>query len=330
VTRTSHIDAFGPGEFRPGARERLWLEVPLELTGPIRLPALVCVGSQPGPTLLAAAGVHGDEFEGICAVQEAFGALDQGSLRGTFLGLPICNPLAFESGTRESPSHAGGGNLARVFPGDPGGDVTARLAAHLFALVRRWLGTGDLLLDLHSAGTRYRMLSTSGFRAIASPAAGPSEEAARRFGIPRIWVMDDEPGMLNSEATRVGIPAVGTEAPGQAGNEASDRREYVDGIKNMLCHLGIVDGRLPEPTLGPAYRVQTVRVSTAGLLVSRAQLGEDVAGGDVLAEVRSPLGKVLEQVQAPLSGSVWCVRTFASIKPSEAAAWLATESRNGS
>src|SRR6478752_4693722 len=53
-------------------------------------------------------------------------------------------PLLFAvaSRTRESPLSLDGRNLARVFPGDPFGLPTERLAAALFHLIRRTVGEG--------------------------------------------------------------------------------------------------------------------------------------------------------------------------------------------
>ena len=70
-------------------------------------------------------------------------------MRGTLLAVPIAHLAAFAAAMRTSPID--GVNLARVFPGDPAGTVTARLADKLFHEV---VADADLLVDLHSGGVR--------------------------------------------------------------------------------------------------------------------------------------------------------------------------------
>src|SRR5918994_212921 len=115
-----------------GGKERLKLLVLSDLGEPLVLRALVAVGQAPGPTLLAIAGVHGDEYEGMAAVREVFAALDPATMSGSLLAIPVANPLAYAARTRSTPSEVDGLNLARVFPGDAGGTVTPPgLAARL-------------------------------------------------------------------------------------------------------------------------------------------------------------------------------------------------------
>jgi predicted deacylase len=69
----------------------------------IGLPLLAAVGLREGPTLVISGGVHGDEYEGPCAIQRLWRQLDPAELRGVFLGVPVVNVPAFQDGTRESP-----------------------------------------------------------------------------------------------------------------------------------------------------------------------------------------------------------------------------------
>ena len=87
---------------------------------------LAAAGHGDGPTLAVLAGVHGDEYEGIRAIPRIFRALDQADLRGRLIAVPVCNVPAYRTATRSSPID--GLNLARVFPGDPRGTVTQRIA----------------------------------------------------------------------------------------------------------------------------------------------------------------------------------------------------------
>src|SRR3954452_6692732 len=144
------IDEFVPALLHQGLRQRLSLHVATDLTGPLTLTALTVTGAAPGPTLLAVAGVHGDEYEGMEAIRQVFDALDPDRMTGVFIGIPVANPLAYAARSRATPSQVDGLNLARVFPGAPDGTLTRRLAHHLLALVERLIGPDDLFVDLHS------------------------------------------------------------------------------------------------------------------------------------------------------------------------------------
>ena len=102
--------------------------------------------------------VHGDEFEGVAAIHELFRRLEPERLRGTLLAVPMLNLPAAVAVHRFSPvDHL---NLARTFPGRPDGTITERIAYHTD---RHLIARADLLVDLHSAGSRYSMPTLCGY-----------------------------------------------------------------------------------------------------------------------------------------------------------------------
>jgi predicted deacylase len=311
-------------ELQSGYLHRLWLELPLGLLSGLCLPCLVIKGATSGPILLVTAGVHGDEFEGMVAIPRFVRSLDPGTLAGTIIGLPICNPFAFAAQSRESPASVDGRNLAREFPGHSDGSVTQRLAVELFSLVRRLLGPEDLFVDLHSGGTRYRYLPMVGYRDIDGPSRRASEEAARHFGSGRLWLIDDTPGTLNSETSRIGIPTIGTEATGQGECRPEDVAAYVKGLRNLLRYQNMVqDGRPPVRDDGSAWRPTQINASSSGLFLSHVNLGQRVSTGEPLGEILSPFGKTLERLGAPHAGEVWVLRVFGTMHAGDLAAWVA-------
>jgi len=80
-----------------------------------------------GPRVLVMAGNHGDEYEGQIIVSRLIRELDARQVHGQLILLPMANYPAAAAGSRVSP--IGGGNLNRIFPGDPAGSVT-RVIAH--------------------------------------------------------------------------------------------------------------------------------------------------------------------------------------------------------
>lgn len=96
----------------------------------IEIYVLLCRGREAGPLVVATAGIHGDEYEGIQAVWKVYESLVPDEMRGDFLGVPIAHVTAYRTISRDSPLD--GKNLARTFPGQPEGTVTERLAHFLF------------------------------------------------------------------------------------------------------------------------------------------------------------------------------------------------------
>lgn len=307
-----------------GATRRCWLTVPVGLQAPVQLPAMVVRGDRPGPTALLVAGVHGDEFEGVAALPALIKRLEPAGLRGTVIAISVCNPFAFDAGSRTSPSYLDGANLAREFPGDPDGNPTQRLAAALFNLATRLLGPEDLLVDLHSAGTQYRYLALAGFRDFDTPARQASEEAARHFASgsgAKLWSIWPQRGMFNSETTLAGIPTVACEAPGQGGCHARDVFNYVNGLLNLLRYKAMIAG-VATRVDGAGSCPTELKATADGILVSEVEPGDCVTAGQRLAIIADPFGRVRAEILSPHAGEVWALRTFATVYASEYVAWI--------
>jgi predicted deacylase len=305
-----------------GRKERLRLLVTSHLGGPLVLRALLATGRDPGPTLLVVAGVHGNEYEGMEAVRQVFAGLDPANMRGTFLGIPVANPLAYAARSRNTPADVDGLNQARVFPGDAGGTVTRRLAHHLLALVERNVGAGDLFVDLHSGSADVAFARLVGFRDVAGSEA--SEEAARHFGLPRLWRIPDSRGPYNAETARRGIPTIGTETTGRAGCDPSDVAAYVAGLHNLMVYLRIREGPPSAPRFaGPARPTVDVFAPASGFFRSAVRLHDEVHGGALLGTIVGLDGDVVAEVVAPLAGEIWACRATPAVLPGELIAMIA-------
>ena len=150
--------------------------------GSLSIPVLAVKGaSGQGKTLVATAGVHGDEYEGMEAIFRTFEALDPSNLSGTFVAVPVVTLPAFWQATRANP--VDGLNMARIFPGSPSGTMSERLAALMLEKVFRH---ADLYIDLHSSGRNYAMMTLVGYAALGRQ-ADQARAAAECFGAPMIW-----------------------------------------------------------------------------------------------------------------------------------------------
>jgi predicted deacylase len=318
------IDELDSAALPRGRKERIPLLVTPDLGGALTLHALAATGREPGPTLLVVAGVHGNEYEGMDAIRQVFAALDPVHMRGAFLGIPVANPLAYAARTRATPSDADGLNLARVFPGKAGGTITQRLAHHLLELVERNVGPGDLFVDLHSGSAEVAFATMVGFRDIAGAGQAASEEAARHFGVSRLWRIPDSPGPFNAETARRGIPTIGTETTGRAGCDPADVATYAAGVRNLMAYLRILQGD-PPPARHDGRPRPTVDIlaPAGGFFRPALRLHDTVPEGARLGDIVDPDGDVVATVASSAAGEIWALRSTPAVRPGEMIAMIA-------
>jgi N-alpha-acetyl-L-2,4-diaminobutyrate deacetylase len=105
-------------------------QIPFTLDGAwarLRVPLYVACAPQPGKTVVAIGGTHGDEYEGPVGLKNLINTFDAASLvAGRLIVIPTLNVPAFKVARRESPLD--GGNMNRAFPGSAGGTITSRIA----------------------------------------------------------------------------------------------------------------------------------------------------------------------------------------------------------
>ena len=179
------------------------------------VPLTVMVGprARPGRGLVAFGSNHGNEYEGPVVLHRLQREIDVADVEGRIILVPVLNPPAFRAGTRESRADDGV-NLNRAFiegagrtPGLAG--ITHRIAAFVREAI--WPHV-HVVIDLHSGGgTRFAQVAS--FHEVEDPAqARDIEETARWFGTPLVMSYQNEtPGLLPSEAERLGKITVGTE-----------------------------------------------------------------------------------------------------------------------
>ncbi|MDB5348843.1 MAG: putative deacylase [Planctomycetota bacterium] len=180
------------------------------------IPVTVFVGNQakPGRGLVAFGSTHGNEYEGPAAIKNLMEEISADEVLGRIILIPVLNPEAFRTGTRDTVG-ADGVNLNRAFvegagrqPGMTG--ITHRIADFVRDFV--WPHV-HVVLDLHSGGQQIRFDLCASFHPIDDPElATATAETARWFGTPLVMIYQNRtPGLLTSEAERLGKITVGTE-----------------------------------------------------------------------------------------------------------------------
>jgi predicted deacylase len=304
----TEVEAILPDEFQPERFPRgAKLRANLPVDAAIRLPVLLARGVQPGKTLVATAGVHGDEYEGVRAILEVFDELSTAEMSGDLLAVPVSNPPAFWSGTRTSPLD--GCNLARAFPGDAHGSAT-EVIAH--TLAQHVITRADLFVDLHSAGVRLEMPTLVGYDA-NDPC---SCKAALAFGCGVLWGHPIlAPGRTVSFAADRRIPWLYAEARGGGHIDPEDLFAFKRGLTNLLRHLAVLPGAPSvEPVkvhlFGDGNLDESLCASQNGFFVPAVSVLNSVQAGDPVGRILDIYGRVIESFSAPTAGVVAMIRAF--------------------
>ncbi len=279
----------------------------------LRVPFTVITGSQPRPRVVVTAGVHGDEFEGVRAVAALCQELDPAQLQGTVVLVPVANPPAFNAGTRVGPLD--GVNLNRVFPGDPQGTISERLASMLH---REIIVDADALIDLHSGGTRYLFHPQAGCYRLPDELGAQSLALARAFGLDLVWELPPRSGVCSYEAMRAGIAAIGVEIGGNGRCEPAHVELAKRGVYQVLAHLGVL-ASMPERSRSdqPVWRGDFTLCPASGLFQPRVALMEEVQAGQLLYTIVDLEGHTRHERYAEYDGLVSGIRVFAAIQEGE-------------
>jgi predicted deacylase len=259
------------------------------------VPIAAIVGGD-GPGAMLSAGTHGDEYEGQAVMQALLREIEPADVAGRLYILPALNYPAVLAEARCSPLD--GGNLNRVFPGDPRLGPTSALAA---ILAREVMPRVRYAMDLHSGGRSSRYTPCTYLHWGGDAAHRRSKLAgARAFGAPNVVVSAGtaNPGSMTAECDRRGIVMVSTEL---GGGGTIDRRMLAigrEGVRRALAHWGILRGEhAPEaPTAMPRLlllqgREGSPMAEADGVFEPTRELDDEVSPGDEAGLVY-PVGEI--------------------------------------
>src|SRR5262245_47447941 len=281
-------------------------------------------GIEPGPLLLVNGATHGDEYEGPATVQELFHEFSPEHMKGTWLGVPVLNEPAMSVSQRCGKFDQQ--DLARTFPGKVDGTVTEQIA---FRFGHYLLKHADYYIDLHSAGSIFRMIFLSGYGMVAnSEVLDWQRRMAFAFGGDLVWGTPLFPGRTLSQAETFGIPAIYAETTGTGGLLRSDVEQYKTGVKNVLRCVGMMEGAFPDraarffrETGSSASKEGFLQLDhpspCKGIFLPAVDLWDEVVAGQELGRVVDSAGRILSPVNSRRSGHVILVRHSLSVNEND-------------
>ncbi|MCE9607192.1 MAG: succinylglutamate desuccinylase/aspartoacylase family protein [Planctomycetia bacterium] len=211
IVRPDKLDLDSPG------RRDYWVALEHDsVWGDHLMPLTVIVGPQvkDGEGLVTFGSNHGNEYEGPVVIKHLLREIKTEDVLGRIILIPVLNTAAFHAGTRES-TLDDGVNLNRAFV--DGAGTTPALAGithRIAAFVRKYIWPKThVVIDLHSGGDVARFALCANYHRVDDPVlARKIAETAEWFGTPFLMIYQNlTPGLLPSEAERLGKITVGTE-----------------------------------------------------------------------------------------------------------------------
>jgi predicted deacylase len=295
----------GPVVAERGQSARGFLSVGETITGPVQLPVAIIHGAEDGPVLCLTAGVHATEYASIDAVMRVIQELRPEALRGSVIAVPIVNMHMFAARSAFV-SPLDGVNLNKVAPGGQG-SISEILAARLFEEV---VGKSEYHIDLHAGDFGEMLLEFAGYSLTGNAELDRKGEALARVFTPRVFclaaqgsTLPPSPGFVANAAARKGIVSILAEAGGNGTLDEPDVRIHVEGVRNVLRYLNMIDG---DPVI-PGPQVQATdwhntRTTCSGLMRLKVSVGDEVSAGQEVAKVCDIFGQTVERVRAARPG----------------------------
>lgn len=304
---TQDVLTVGEVAARPGEKASGFIPVKGDDGGiDASIPVTLIRGQRPGMVLALIAGIHGSEYAPILALQRLSRELDPAIMSGTVIMVLTAHMQSFLRRTVYY-NPVDWQNLNRMFPGDPDGTMTQRIA---YAITTQVIDQCDVLIDNHSGDANEDLapfifcLETGDQKTDES-----MRELAKVYGIPIVKKgtvpKASPPKYTTHTAAMKGKPAITIESGELGPVKEEDIVRVVKGSYNVMKHLGILEGE-PEKAPDLQWIKESITVSSqhTGLFYPLVVSEEWVKKGQLLGRVTDFFGQVQQEVLAPQDGMV--------------------------
>ena len=303
------IDDWDGVTIAPGESRDLELKVSESFSGmTIKIPLHVRRGLEEGPVVFVTAALHGDEINGTGAVRALIKDDSFQLGNGSVILVPVLNLPGFDRHSRYMPDRR---DLNRCFPGSKHGSLASRLARSIFnGIVRR----SDFGIDLHTAAVRRTNVPT-----VRADVSIPEvRRIAEAFGCELILNRKGPKKGLRPEACAAGCPTIVMEGGEVWKVEPTIVECAVQGIKNVLIELGMIEGAPVRPRHQiTVKKTKWARAERGGFLQFHVAPGEIVEKGQPLASNTSLLGREQNVLTSPFDGVILGMTTLPAVSPGE-------------
>lgn len=288
----------GDFDILPGTDQKINLPVAKLYTDTnVSLPVHIIRAKKPGPTIFISAAVHGDELNGIEIIRRLIKLKSFKLICGTLIAVPMVNVYGVVNLSRYMPDRR---DLNRSFPGSAKGSLAGRVA-HIF--LTQIVKHCDYGIDLHTGA-----IHRSNLPQIRADLSDPeTKELALMFNAPVVLNSNLVDGSLREAAVENNTKVLLYEAGEALRFDEFSIQLGIKGILNVLAHLGMVKKKPSKrKKINPfiANSSSWLRANASGIVNHERHLGDQVKKGDLLAEIGSPYGEIINVVKAARAGII--------------------------
>jgi len=263
---------------------------------PISIVVRSVTGMENGPLILMLGVQHGDEYSGMEIINRLIDQIEPKALSGVVVGIPVANPLAFNTHGRSTPQSMGyeNLNLNRVWPGNPKGLLTEKIAAHIW---KNLVVKANYVLDFHEGGQAFiaRYMTARITEKTDRDTAFQIKKLSKLFGqgVPVLAGLrkGTRMGALSVQSGLNDIPCITPELGGGGRIWEEHVKTGVQGAKNIMIGLEM----LQEEPVGTNEKQIVAEESTwprterGGILYNTCELGASVKKGAKLGILKNIL-----------------------------------------
>jgi predicted deacylase len=292
----------GAGEIRSG-----YLSVPVKEAPETVIPLTVINGSRPGKILSLVAGIHGFEYPPILALYRIKDMIDPQTLSGTIVIVHIANIHSFQKRTIYYNPYDWK-NLNRVFPGDPKGTISQRVA---YVIKKEIVDRCDYLIDMHCGDGNEALIPYTYWMVTGDKNLDEiSKRMALAFGIKHV-IIDrfrtkdlSDSKYLGNTAVLNKKPAITTESGYLGNTDEESVLRNINGVLNVMRLFEMIPGEalLVEPVWIDRYEV--VYSESDGLFYPLTEMGYYAKEGEKIGYLTDFLGNIVQELRAPFAGMV--------------------------
>jgi len=290
-----------------GGTEEMELAVDVGEDTPATVPVGIIHGAHPGPQTVLVTGQHGTELMAQDLLEEMYERGRPAEMSGTVAFVFCLDRLAAERGVpARNPRDEK--NLNRVWPGQPQGSYSERLAHQVW---NDLIAPSAAVIDLHGGEWDEEIVPFA-----LVPQVGDVEldgcalDLALASGVKLLEKIDASgdwlgKGTLTAESARAGKTALAIEVGGGGVRTGRDREAGGAMLRRMLSTLGHFDKKPSDAPEGKVLDHSVIaRAPASGVLVSHVRPGQAVRAGEVLASLRTFGGSHREQILSETDGVV--------------------------
>ncbi|WFA09304.1 succinylglutamate desuccinylase/aspartoacylase family protein [Tissierella sp. Yu-01] len=279
----------------------------------MNLPFTRISGSTYGKTVLITAGIHGCEYVGIETSKRLARIIDPAKVSGNIIIIHTVNCSGFRE-RLAGVTAEDGENLNRVFPGDKNGKPSEKLAYFILNYLSK---PSDFYIDMHGADLHEAIKPLIFYpTAVDKEVSEISRRAAEASGFPYLVASVSKSGSYSSAAS-AGTPGILTELGGMGLWNKEEVNSYTEKILRILNHLEVykTDNKFDSDSQTTYFNpVNEFEAAEEGFWYPSFKVGDRVAQGTKIGEIRDVFDNLLEEYFSPVDGIILYQTVALSVK----------------